>query len=259
MTCGGQGGGDVIAGGGGPDEISGGGGGDVVAGNGGDDVINGNGGADALGGNKGNDTINGGGGPDYLEGNGGADTLLGGRGVDECVGGPGVDRFGSCELPAAPDPDPDPEPSPDPDPVPDPCAPRGEVGQTRTITSSFDPTIQVTLLCFADPAPPASSFDEPAAGRRLVAAQFRVTNLGTSNWFSCASIDAELRDTEGATFTAGFNDTSLGQSFGCPTALPGETVSGWVTYEVTDGRTVDFIRWESCCLGDPGTLADWDV
>ncbi|MFN3219843.1 MAG: calcium-binding protein [Acidimicrobiales bacterium] len=273
---------DVILGRGGDDKICAGRGNDTVRAGGGNDRVQlgpgndrawGNGGNDVINGQGGNDTIRGGSGNDTLRGNGGSDRLFGNGGRDSCIGGAGRDTIArTCEnddQPAAPvrptrPVQPETPSQPDVPNIPDPadfCTTPGDIGQSRTMTASDGDSVRVALRCFVNAAPPMFEGTVPA-GSRLVAFELSLTNTSSVGWFGCAATRITLVDQFGAGFTPGFTDTALGPDFGCPTVLPGETRSGWVTIAVPMNRTPVLMRWEECCFeGDADTsmIGSWNL
>lgn len=268
----GRGGNDKICAGRGNDTVRAGGGNDTVQLGSGNDRAWGNGGNDVIDGQGGRDTIRGGSGGDTLRGNGGNDSLVGNGGSDTCLGGAGNDTISrTCEIDDQPAPSPRPTPPAEPEVpavpnTPDPaelCTTPGELGQSRTMTGFSGAVVQVEINCRVDPAPPRDpDFDAPAAGNRLIAFAVTLTNVGAVGWSGCADGRLVMVDAQGVTHQIGFRWTSVGPAFGCPTALPGEFRSGWVTFEVPANTTPILLRWEECCyLGDADTsmIGSWNL
>ena len=106
--------------------------------------------------------------------------------------------------------------------------------------------LDLTLVSFVDPAPLylANDYDsKPQDGTRLVAAQFRIHNTGTRDYLvdpitelSVVAAGTEI-DTSGA-------DTSAGVMLDQVSLSHGQTVLGYVTFDVPDGTRTDEVRYD---------------
>jgi hypothetical protein len=91
----------------------------------------------------------------------------------------------------------------------------------------------VTLVQVVDPAQPASEFDSPPAGSRLISAQVRLRNTGTGPYQDSPANSATLVDTVGQAFRTTISGTAEGPAFpGSVTVAPGDTGLGFVTFAV---------------------------
>ncbi len=104
--------------------------------------------------------------------------------------------------------------------------------------------IKVTLVRFVDPASGATDLDEPAAGKRFVAAQFRLNNVGTATYDDSPSNGATVIDSDGQQFDSSLSDVSAGQSFAASTTIaPGDTALGYISFEVTKDANITRVQF----------------
>ncbi|MFH9709888.1 DUF4352 domain-containing protein [Streptomyces luteogriseus] len=92
-----------------------------------------------------------------------------------------------------------------------------------------------------------------------MAVQFRLKNTGIAVYSDSPSNGARLVDVQGQQFDPTYEDTSAGPGFpGDVTAAPGDTVLGFITFEVpTDSRVVKIQFTMSS--GFAGQTGQWDV
>lgn len=99
--------------------------------------------------------------------------------------------------------------------------------------------LRVTLVQFVDNAPSANQFTKPAAGKKFVAFEFLIENVGTAE---TAGLDWKLRDTgdfeTGQSFTAGVGGPALPSTV----LTPGGKVTGWVVFEIGQSTGVKWLR-----------------
>ncbi|MDT3396780.1 DUF4352 domain-containing protein [Streptomyces sp. B1866] len=120
--------------------------------------------------------------------------------------------------------------------APSPSRPaEAAVGDTITLRGQEDgERLAVTVLRWADPVKGVDEFMQPAAGKRWVAAQFRLVNTGSKDYQDSPGNGAQLSDTDGQRFestiagaiTAGPEMTS---DLNLP---PGDKALGWIVFEV---------------------------
>jgi len=147
-------------------------------------------------------------------------------------------------------------------PAPSPSALAAEpVGGTFTdtvtdsstnTTSSYD----VTLVKVDQNAQPANQFDTPSAGH-LAAAEFTIK--GDSGYTSDdANSDAVAVGSNGEDYTFSMNSTADGTNFnyGEFKVSGGQSVTGWVTFDIPAGVTVTSVQWGPPNSGQPAT---WTV
>lgn len=73
--------------------------------------------------------------------------------------------------------------------------------------------VAATVVRVVDPAQPASEFDEPDAGQRLVGVQLKLDNTGTTTYSDAPDNGAILVDKSGESFNSTLSSTSAGASF----------------------------------------------
>ncbi len=116
-------------------------------------------------------------------------------------------------------------------PVPSALAGVGDTIELSGLTAGE--RVAVTLVQVVDPAQPASDFDSPPAGTRLIGAQLRLRNSGTAAYQDSPANSATLVDTVGQAFRSTISGTAEGPGFpGGVTVAPGDTGLGFVTFAV---------------------------
>jgi hypothetical protein len=71
------------------------------------------------------------------------------------------------------------------------------------------------------------------------------------------SVVQQIAPADGANYTDLGDETKLGPIFGCPLVLPGETVTGWHTFQISSTRTPALLIWDE--IGDAAAVGDWDL
>ena len=134
------------------------------------------------------------------------------------------------------------------------------VGDTIDLTGMDDgERIAATVVRVVDPARPASDFDEPEAGTRVVGVRLKLVNTG-STVYSDSPVDGSvLVDKAGQSFTAELASISAGASFpGSVKISPGSTRLGYVVFAVPNSSTVDSFQF-TLDSGFADQTAEWSV
>ncbi|MCF2526278.1 DUF4352 domain-containing protein [Yinghuangia soli] len=93
--------------------------------------------------------------------------------------------------------------------------------------------VEVTLLRVVDPAPPQSESTKAEPTGRLVALEWRITNLGAETLDASPSADVKVHDAQGKAYDYSIGGQAFGTPFPATAQLaPGESRTGLVTYEV---------------------------
>jgi hypothetical protein len=138
--------------------------------------------------------------------------------------------------------------------------PAHESGRTLDINGNIDgQTIRVTFLRLVDNAAPKDTFmDSPDAGKRLVAAQFRVKNIGSFIYVASATSAARVVDTKGHTYKSQFlfDDLRQGKVFdGVINVDTGESSVGYVAFEVPKHAKIKKVEFSASSSG--GQTGTW--
>jgi len=98
----------------------------------------------------------------------------------------------------------------------------------------------VTLLAVADPAQPATEFDAPEAGKRLVGVQLKLNNIGTAVYKDSPANSATLIDAGGQHFdTTVASEITAGPEFpGSVTIAAGDNAVGFVVFTIPTQSTI---------------------
>jgi hypothetical protein len=134
------------------------------------------------------------------------------------------------------------------------------VGDTLTLTGTeTDEKVAVTVVKVVDPAAGKDEFSSPDSGKRLVAVQFRLKNVGAQVFDDAPDNDAKVKDTQGQQFDPSFSETSAGPGFGGSVTLtPGDTALGFITFEVPATSKVTKIQF-TLNSGFANNAGQWNV
>ncbi|MCX4746035.1 DUF4352 domain-containing protein [Kitasatospora sp. NBC_01287] len=105
--------------------------------------------------------------------------------------------------------------------------------------------LAVTVTQVVDRAEAANQFSSPSPGQHLVAVQFRLHNIGTSDYSDSPDNSAQLIDTSGQDFNTAITDsTTAGPAFpGIVHLAPGDTALGFITFQIPDSSTVAKVQF----------------
>jgi hypothetical protein len=138
----------------------------------------------------------------------------------------------------------------------------GAVGTTFTVKTTNDNgspvTYDVTLIKVSQHARPDSSFDNAPGGKHLAGTEFKITGQAGSD-SDDANSDATVQGSDQQTYTFGFENLAAGTNFndGDFSISPGQTIKGWVSFEIPNGVTVASVQWDAS--GGFDTPATWTV
>lgn len=120
-------------------------------------------------------------------------------------------------------------------PVPAPSPP--SKGSTLYVHDFNGNKLAARASIFGDPATPATQFDRPPSGSRLVAIQLTLTGDGPGNVSSDVNIDTSLVGTNGQVYTAASEIVAgcTNFAFGSFTLAAGQSEVGCVAFAVPDG------------------------
>jgi Domain of unknown function (DUF4352) len=116
-------------------------------------------------------------------------------------------------------------------------AKKAKVGDTLELTDR-NTHLQVTLVKLVDPVKSTNEFMTPTAGKRFVAVQMRIVNVGTKVFTDDPMSGTQAKDGDGQVFDASYMplDTEVGQQMDSGLTLaPGEKTLGVMTFEVPAG------------------------
>jgi hypothetical protein len=119
--------------------------------------------------------------------------------------------------------------------------------------------IRVSFLRLVNDATPKDTFmDSPDRGKRLVAAEFRVKNIGSFIYVASATNVAHVVDTKGHTYDAQFLFDSLreGKAFnGVISVDSGESAVGYIAFEVPKQAKIKKVEFSASTGG--GQTGTW--
>ena len=114
-----------------------------------------------------------------------------------------------------------------------PAGPAKVGGSIALAGLNGDEKLTVTLVKVADPAKGDDEFSQPAAGKRWVAVQIRVTNTASAAYSDSPSNGAKLIDAQGQQYSETFGNTTLGPAMdGSVKLAPGQSALGVIVFEV---------------------------
>ena len=135
-----------------------------------------------------------------------------------------------------------------------------KVGSTITLAGNDSgEQIAVTVTKIYRHAQPASSFDDPDSGKRLVAVQFRLTDTGSAAYSDAPSNGAAVVDASGQSY-----QSSLDNAANCPSfpdtenIAPGASGLGCIVFEVPQAAVITEVQFTLDSGMGPQT-GQWDV
>jgi hypothetical protein len=123
-----------------------------------------------------------------------------------------------------------------------PAAPAKIGGSIALTGMNGDEKLTVTLVKVADPAKGDDEFSQPAAGKRWVAVQIRITDTAGAAYSDSPSNGAKLIDAQGQQYDDTFGNTTLGPAMdGSVKLAPGQSTLGVIVFEVpADAKATTF-------------------
>jgi hypothetical protein len=141
---------------------------------------------------------------------------------------------------------------------PAPARPTHLSGRALDLNGSFDgQRIRVTFARWVNNATPTNTFlDTPDKGNRLVAAQFRVKNIGSAIYVASATSAAQVVDTRGRSYQPVFVFDPLRQGNLLDTVVSlttGHVARGYVAFEVPKNARIKQVRFSGGSGGSSQT------
>ena len=117
----------------------------------------------------------------------------------------------------------------------------------------------VTVVKFVNRAVGADEFSQPESGKRFVAVQLKIKNIGSKAYSDSPSNGAKVVDTEGQGFDADISDTKAGPSFSADVNVaPGGTAKGFITFQVPKNAKIDKVQF-TMDSGFADQTGQWNV
>jgi hypothetical protein len=139
----------------------------------------------------------------------------------------------------------------------------GPVGTSFTVTTQNDSgaaVVYTVTLMSVDQAAGTSAYETLAnPGDHMTAARFSITGV-TGHATDDANNDASATGADTTEFPSSDNSVTDGPNFsyGTWSVTPGQTVSGWVSFEVPAGDKLASVAWTPDS-GMGGTTATWNI
>jgi Domain of unknown function (DUF4352) len=135
-----------------------------------------------------------------------------------------------------------------------------KVGSTITLAGfSSGEQMAVTVTKIYRHAEPASSFDAPDSGDRLVAVQFRLTDTGSAAYSDSPSNGAAVVDAKGQSYQSSLNNAANCPSFpGTENIAAGASGLGCIVFEVPQAAVITEVQFTLDSGMGPQT-GQWDV
>ena len=135
-----------------------------------------------------------------------------------------------------------------------------KVGSTITLADiDSGERMAVTVTKIYRHAQPASSFDDPDTGDRLVAVQFRLTDTGSAAYSDSPSNGAEVVDASGQSYQSAIENAANCPSFpGTENIAPGASGLGCVVFEVPQAAVITEVQFTLDSGMGPQT-GQWNV
>lgn len=121
-------------------------------------------------------------------------------------------------------------------PKPTPFRGTARIGEPLQMTDGGNQPFEVTLLRVVDPALPQSESTAAEPTGRLVAVEWRITNVGIAVLDASPAADVKLIDAQGKAYDFSIGGQARGEVFPAVAQIPpGQTRTGFVTYELPLG------------------------
>ena len=135
-----------------------------------------------------------------------------------------------------------------------------KVGSTITLSGNDSgEQMAVTVTKIYRHAQPASDFDDPSSGDRLVAVQFRLDDTGSAAYSDSPSNGAAVVDAKGQSYQSSLNDAANCPSFpGTENIAPGQSGLGCIVFEVPQAAVITEVQFTLDSGMGPQT-GQWDV
>lgn len=136
---------------------------------------------------------------------------------------------------------------------------KARTGDTVDLTGSGGVHVQVTLVKVVDPAKPTNAYT-PDSGKRFIAAQLRILNVGTKTYDTDPLVGMRAQDAAGETFDASIVpvETTVGQQMDSGLTLaPGDKALGVIVFEVP--ASVKLSTMQYLVDGFGGNTAQWTL
>ncbi len=120
------------------------------------------------------------------------------------------------------------------------------IGSTFTISDQDGNKMDVTLVKFIDPAAGSDEFNQPDSGKRLVAAQLKITNKSANKISENADTASALIDSQKQSYDVDFSEVKDCQSFSSnalDNMAPGDTATGCISFQVPTGATASQLKY----------------
>ncbi len=124
-------------------------------------------------------------------------------------------------------------------------ATQARVGDALTLTgNTAGEKMRVVVVRVYRHAQPASTLDAAPAGKRLVAVQFRLTDIGAKPYSDAPSNSAVVVDSQGQSYQASLSSTSACQSFPGTENIPAGGVGlGCVVFQVPAAAKITRVQF----------------
>ncbi|QDY80360.1 DUF4352 domain-containing protein [Streptomyces qinzhouensis] len=117
--------------------------------------------------------------------------------------------------------------------TPSPAPQAGGLGDAITVNGDEDgQRLSVTLKKVSDPGVPATEFNQPGKGNRLIGIELEIKNTGTAVYADTPAISTQITDTQGRQFDTAVAKIKAGPSMAYGLTLQtGDTALGWLVFE----------------------------
>jgi Domain of unknown function (DUF4352) len=139
-------------------------------------------------------------------------------------------------------------------------APTAGIGDTLTLRAYNEGIkLDATIVHWADPAHSSDEFTTPDKGKRWVAAQYKLRNLGSKTYSDSPSNGAQVIDSQGQRFDTTYGEITAGPAMSDDLKLPpGDTALGWVVFEVPTTSKIVKVQW-AADSGFSDQTGQWQV
>lgn len=115
--------------------------------------------------------------------------------------------------------------------------------QAATTQSSISGTKAIVkVLAVKDNAAPATEYEKPDVGKKLVAVQVLVDNRAGADDLEVSGLNFKVKDDEGGVYDVGLSDSSDQPTLKSGSVESGELVKGWITFELSSAIKAGKLR-----------------
>ena len=132
------------------------------------------------------------------------------------------------------------------------------IGSTLQLPDLSGGKVGVTVTGIVDPASGADQYTTPDPGKKFVAVEISIKNVGTTSGQPSPDNDVTVLDNTNASYSVDFNSVSECQSFNTVSLTPGSTVTGCEVFQIPTANTIAKVQYTPSA-GFSNTTGQWII